>query len=362
MMIPTAKRFFKPTKLTLLLCVWLCGNSRAETLKILERHVPDRDFEISNVLQTATDTFMFTTESGLYRWSKISGVNQQILHRYSADEDVPFSVCHTERLNRLITPFGLWEVRSHEGNRILFYEEFCGRLYAYTRDDGESCYLKKLEKRQEDDYYDDIQIQQGVVLYVLWDSKDEKSIALEWLNSGKYRRLFRCPPKLAQWRDSIGLSHTPFCKPAFNPLDSTLWLAIEGYNYIYVVDVSGELRDSVAITLPDYRMAPKKRSRMKSDAVVDEWNAQWTYITGFSYVPPGYFLMQYVVRGESCKGAKVPCLKTALWDTKGKLIPLDVDPRWAINGVRDDGKIIFIAPEPDSLPYRNTILIGRIEP
>jgi hypothetical protein len=139
-------------------------------------------------------------------------------------------------------------------------------------------------------------------------------------------------------------------------------LAIQGYNFIYVTDMDGNLLDSVPITLPDFRMPPPLKSRMKSGAVVDEWGSQWTSTTRFSYVSPGYFLMQYITGQVDCGAKERSRFTTVVWDAKRQLVPLSIDPLWRVAGVQDDGRVIFVAPEADSSGCKETLIVGRIEP
>lgn len=355
---------FRFCSLGLLLSVGLANAGSAESLRILERISPGRQDYIGSAILVGNDSLLFTTDSGLFLFDKQTNACRKVMDRYPPEEQVPFSVCDSDRLTRLISPEGLWQYVAEEGSEIIVFEGFCSRLYRLCQASDGTSFLTKCDKRKGDDMFDEANVQNGVVLSGLWLRTDKETVVIQRLADGDYRRVFRYPPGLARWRDSIGVgnSYFHFCDPALNPHDSTLWLAIQGYNFIFVTDMDGNLLDSIPITLQDFRMPPPLKSRMKSDAVVDEWSSHWTYTTCFSYVSPGYFVMQYDTGDEECGERTLSRFTTALWNANGQPVPLTVDPLWHVAGVLDDGRIIFVASELDISGCKVTIIVTRIEP
>jgi hypothetical protein len=355
---------FQLCGLLLLLAIGLANACSAEALRVLERHNLDRQYDIGYALCVGNDSLLFTTYSGLYVCDKSTYACKKLMDCYPPEEQVPFSVCDIDRLDRLVLPSGLWQYAAAEGSEILVFDGFCNRLYCLRESTDGTSFLTKCDKRKGDDMFDEAELQNGVVLSGLWLRPGKETVVIQRLADGDYRRVFRYPQGLARWRDSIGigLGYVPFCDPALNPHDSTLWLAIQGYNFIYVTDMDGNLLDSVPITLPDFRMPPPLKSRMKSGAVVDEWGSQWTSTTRFSYVSPGYFLMQYITGQVDCGAKERSRFTTVVWDAKRQLVPLSIDPLWRVAGVQDDGRVIFVAPEADSSGCKETLIVGRIEP
>ncbi len=336
----------------------------AEVLRTLERLDLRRQFDIGRVLCVGDDTLLLLSDSGLYLFDKSTNSCQKLVDRFPLEEQVPFSYCDNERLTRLVTPMGMWQHAAEEGNEILIYEGFCNSLCRLVASEDGRSFLTRDFKKKDDDLFTGVCVQNGALLSGLWLEPGKETVSIQRLTGGDYRRVYRYPQGLARWRDSIGVGngYMRFCDPALNPHDSTVWLAIQGYNFIHVIDLNGNLLDSVAIPFPDFRKPPRLRSRIKSDAVVNEWDSQWTYTTSFSYVSPGYFIMQYETGKEICAGKEIVRFTTAMWDVNKRLVPLSVDPLWHVAGVQDDGRIIFVAPEADSSGCKETIIVTRIEP
>lgn len=347
----------------LLLCTaWFGGLCHGESLSVLERHRLDKYYEVISGLRTGGDTLLFTSRAGLYLRMDTTLPWQKLADSYPPGEQVPFSVCRGHRLSRLIMPSGLWLLSEKGAPQILIYENFCGSLCSLAATSDSAVCLVQLQKAEGGDRFETMNMQNGVILSGLWVRPGKETVAIKRLVNGDYHRVFPYPPALAKWRDSIGLSHTPFCIPAISPHDSTLWIAIEGYNFLYVTNIEGKLLDSVPISLPDFRMPPRLKSRMKSAAVYDDWSSQWTYTTSFSYAPPGYFIMQYKIGNETCSTQTLNKYATIVWNIYKQVIPLTIDPLWRVAGVQDDGRIIFVAAEADSSGCKETIIVTRIEP
>lgn len=343
-------------------CFLVAQPCLSETLRVTEQHALDNYYGVTQALRPGRDSVLFLSTDGLYLQGSSEQGWKRLIDCTSEFEQVPFSVCQNDRLTRLIYPEGMWRHAATGGYEILIYEGFCNRLYRLRESNDSTFFLTKCDQRKGDDQFGVTSVQDGTILSTLWGNDTKEKIVIQRIDGGHYRRRFRCSENLVRWRDSVDLDHSSLGIPAINPVDSALWLAIDGYPYVYVIDLDGELRDSVPITNPDYKQPQPIRSRMKSDAVVDEWFAQWTPIWFFSYVPPGYFIMQYKIGTDTCAGRQQNKFATIVWNTNKRIIPLSVDPHWHIAGVQDDGRIIFVAPEADSSGCKETIIVTRIEP
>lgn len=348
--------------LMLAVCFSVVQPCQGETLRMIEQHMLDKYYGVTRALRAGEDTVLFLSTDGLY----VQGSSEQEWHKLldcvSEDEQVPFSICDSELLNRLIHPSGLWQCTFGDRNEILIYEGFCNRLYRLCQASDGISFLTKCDKRKGDDLFGETNVQGGTILSVLWGNDTKEKIVIQRINGGDYRRLFRCSENLVHWRDSVDLNHSALGIPAINSKDSTLWLAIDGYPYVYLIDMAGELRDSVPITNADFRRPPRPISRIGSDAVVREWFSHWTPIIFFSYVSPGYFILQYKIGADTCTAEKRNKFTTIIWNSNKQVIPLTINPLWHLAGVQDDGRIIFVAPEADSSGCKETIIVTRIEP
>jgi hypothetical protein len=176
-----------------------------------------------------------------------------------------------------------------------------------------------------------------------------------------FKRIFMVPLSREAKLDSVGI-YFPHCSPVLNPVDSTIWVEIYGFDYIYVLDFDGTLIDSVKIAADGWIAPGKPASRIQSQAVADEWLKRWTPQTTFNYVPPGYFIMQYRTGYMHVPGDSISLCGTAVWNADDRQpVALQVDPHWRVAGVQPDGRIIFGHYERDADAYRVVLDITRIE-
>jgi hypothetical protein len=346
----------------LLLFILIAASSHAGSLRVVEQYKLDKYYGVSYSLRAGGDTVLFISKDGLYVRGSGDQEWQKLMECAQSDEQVPSSVCDSDRLTRFKYPEGLWQYKSDKGNEVLIFEGDCNRMYRLGQADIGTPFLTKCDKRTGYDYLGNANVQSGSILNVLLGNDTKKRIVIQRIGGDGYRRLFQMSEKLAEWRGSVILDHSWLGYPAINPHDSTLWLAVDGYPYVYLIDMEGTLRDSVPITNSDYRTAPLPLSRIESDAVSNEWYARWTPILFFAYVDPGFFILQYRVGWENCKEEELTTRATIVWDTNEQVVPMAIDPLWHLAGVQDDGRIIFVAPTPDSSGCTETILVTRIEP
>ncbi|MBN1212684.1 MAG: hypothetical protein JXA92_08915 [candidate division Zixibacteria bacterium] len=134
------------------------------------------------------------------------------------------------------------------------------------------------------------------------------------------------PPKLARKLDSVYIN-IPIIIPAFNPFDSTFWLAFWGYDFAYIINKKGKLIDSLPFSSPDYIAPQPPVSRMKSQAVNMDWLSKWTPLRVFKYVPPGYFVLQFKKSRDIVEVDTLPLYGTLMWTADRKPVKLELDHR-----------------------------------
>lgn len=329
-------------------------------------HVPDSTTHFAggglSAILLGGDSAVFTNGTGLFvRWDSSHGWHR-LIGCVSMDEQVPFIACDSKRLERLLRPGGLFRLAG-DGDAIAVYEGFCGRLYTLRfGNDGEG-YLEKRSPKKGDDHYDVVVVQDDLMLCELRLTVYNKVLVVQRTDGSDYRRIWSYPPSLLRRLDSVGISgENPSCYPAFNSHDSTLWLAIGGYDYIYITDMDGQILDSVHISAASYRLPPPPKSRIKSSAVTREWLSQWTRVTSFAYVAPGYFLLQYYTGREVHGETGVALYSTLAWNADREPVELAVDKHWQIAGVQPDGRLIFGHYDFEDSTYKVVLNVVRIEP
>lgn len=355
--------------IAVVICAFIIPSGHCESLTILNEY----SHEVGRInsshgtklsaLLLGGDSVMFISEPGLYARFDKSQDWRQLIACVPWMEDVPFSICRKKELNQLIMPDGLWRISGKHGDEVLTMEGFCGQLYSLQFRDENRYYMKKWRRKKGKGRFGHVTIQNDLILCGLNRFSSDRAVTLQYADKSGYSRVFEYPETLTQRFDSVGWSSgNAFCFPAFNPKDSTLWLAVIAYDYIYITDMKGQLLDSLHISAPDYHLPPPLKSRIKSNAVMTEWLSQWTPVSSFVYVSPGYFLMQYFLGREDHGETKVSLYSTIAWDIDGEPIALDVDKQWRLAGVQPDGRIIFGHYDFEDSAYKVVLNVARIVP
>lgn len=352
----------------LLVSALVAQDSYGETLTVIEELSYTTDSVGWSIpfgaLLLGGDSVMFVSQSGLFARFDSSQSWRKIIDCVPYMEPVPFSVCNRKELERLIIPEGLWRVSGKDVDEILVLERYCGRSYLLQfRDDGRSYMKPWRKKRVGHDHYQHVNVQGDLMLCALGRFASDKAVALQHTDKSDYRRVFDYPEALTHHLDSVGWTEgNPFCIPALNPKDSTLWLAVWAHDYLYITDMKGRTLDSLHISAPDYRVPPPIKSRIRSNAVSQEWMSHWTPLRSFAYVPPRYFLLQYCVGFEEHSKGIRALYSTVVWDADRRPVPLEVNRYWRLTGVHDDGRLIFGHREAQGDTYRTVLTIARIGP
>jgi len=264
-----------------------------------------------------------------------------------------------EQLKRLFWPGPMWILPG--SNRLMVYDCYC-YLLTELEDESDSTAVARIWRHPwEASFLDGLSIQGDIVLSN-GTSNEGSHIDVQKVSDPNYfRRIFMVPLARKMKLDSVGI-YWPNCRPVMNPADSTIWVEIYGFEYIYIIDFKGALIDSVAIKSDGWIPPGPPVSRIKSQAVANQWRNRWTPQVNFNYAPPGYFIMQYRVGWEHIPNDSIPLYGTAVWDASSRQpVELQIDPHWQVAGVQSDGRVIFGHYEYDADSCRVVLDITRIE-
>lgn len=312
-----------------------------------------------SVLLLGEDTTLFGCGAGIFAKYDQKESWTRLLGSSGIENPPPNDNCLEKKKRRDIYEcINIWNVVINGENEILIADDYCGWLYSLHITDNDNSYVISWGKRNVDEYLRMINIQNDKIA-ACWDQCDSNKSIIIMNNDGLAQKtIFIWPKELKHHLDSIGFTCGDYhLFPVINPCDSTIWIAANGYNYIFIVTMDGNLKDSLIISAPDYHMPPKLKSRIKSQAVWREWSSHWTPIYDFVYAPPGYFILVYHISDE------LPAVKQ-VWDTYGQEVNINIDPGWHILGVQPDGRIIFgyYEEECDVKKHKYTFYITRIIP
>lgn len=360
----TLSGLFLATWSTVLL---VCAIGRAEI--ITEQSVRYHDIETAERLlpvyavRLGGDSLVYCTQENVFIQVDAKAAWQRVFDGDIDYESIPTNHCDRKKnIERLFSMEGLWRIKGT--NEIVTYDGYCRRLFSLFLQEGRNGSFSRWDHKIDEDHPPIVNIQGDLVLCGMGRYGRDRGVLLHHVGESRYEEVFECSASLAHRLDSVGIgSGDRFCFPAFGPADSSLWIAIYGYDYIYVTDIRGRVRDSVHISASDYKVPPQIKSRIRSMAVSIEWMSQWTMIKSFHYVSPGYFLLQYSTGfGYHEKSVKSYRYSTQLWDAGGNFVSLNVDPHWQIAGVQPDGEVIFASYHLDGENCRLELHIARIVP
>ncbi len=264
-----------------------------------------------------------------------------------------------QKRNALFGPWSLWQIAGiHE---IVVFDAHIGSLYSIDLQNRNNVTAKLWKSPDEKFSIFTVAVYNGLILYGLSSGYHDTILAVSGPDISDFHMVFECPGTLKRKLDSVWAD--PNCRPAFNPVESSIWLAFMFYDYIYIVDMNGNLLDSVQITDPDFRLPQPPRSRMHSNAVFQDWFSKCTPVSAFRYVPPGYFLLQFRIGWRRLEADSIQLFSTLVWTADRQPVELEVDKDWRIVGVQPDGRVIFAHYLMKDNKAKEIILhVTRIEP
>jgi len=286
------------------------------------------------------DSVVVASNMGIFLQPNADAAWEEVIYCYGWNEPPPERECLAKKpLTSLLMPDGIWVLPNDR--ETLVYDCGCPALYVFQIDTPEGSSVSLWSSMTED--VQDVNVQGQTVIGSVPRYTGKYGLLIWDAGAQEPRKAFRYPEGLARRLDSVGVgSGDKFCFPAFDPEGRCLWIAIYGYGYMYIADMDGHIRDSVAVRASDYKIAPEIKSRIKSDAVAREWLSQWTQIRRLRYVAPGYFLLQYDVGPVMIGATRIRSCGTAVWRTSGEEVSLSVPEHWQLAGVEADGEMIFV--------------------
>jgi hypothetical protein len=305
------------------------------------------------------DTTFFSSIVGIS--AKIAGKTgyRKIIGREDWSDDWWRDFKTAKKENALFCPGPIWRMSGSDD--LVVYDHRIFLPYTIDLQNKDTAIAKIWKAADEKSIVNSMSIYGDLICYGTISDFNDFILAISYVDMSDYRRVFKCPPSLRHRFDSVWAD--PDCIPAFNPLDSTIWLAFEYYDYIYIVDIRGDLLDSVHISLPDFRLPQPPRSRMHSDAVFQDWYSKCTPVESFRYVPPGYFLLQYRTGWEKLEADSIQLRSTLAWTADRTPVDLTVEKDWHLVGVQPDGRVIFAHYVVEDNKIKEIVLhIARIEP
>ncbi|MFQ5499281.1 MAG: hypothetical protein ACE5FH_06385 [Candidatus Zixiibacteriota bacterium] len=267
----------------------------------------------------------------------------------------------TRKHGSIYYPTHLWRISQHDDIDV-----YDSRMHILCSVDpwpgGARPILREdFEKATKNMFFSEISRYFGGYLVGILTSKNEMVVA-SVDDRMDYKAVFKCPMTLTRKLDSVAWGIHDL-RPAFSESDSTIWISFHAYNYIYIVDMSGSLLDSVHVSAPDFLPPGRMLSRIKSRAVVREWKSRYTPVQSFSYVQPGYFFLQYRTGWERLENDSIPLNGTLAWSAGRQPAMIDIDKRWQVAGTGPHGNVIFAEYLVSDGQLEGIVLhIGRIKP
>lgn len=326
------------------------------------------DYDEFNAVIIDPETLLLSSANGIWangdengNWIKLMGRNPD---EYFIEKDIS-----TNRLLRFKYPPS--DMVLANGEIIIVDELF---LYSFKFTDAkDTCYVvewnngirKFYEDKRDGENIANICLYNNLLLLGLYLPNDgDKFVVIQKTDrdpSEYFKRIFRCPDSLRQTLEHAGVKY-PHSIPAYNPHVNNIWLSVWGYEYVYIIDTTGQLQDSLKIPDNSYIRPQMQLSKIHSQAVWRDWLLRWTPQRNFNYVSPGYFILQYRTGFELLSNDTIPLFSTIIWDYNTHQIDIDIDKHWQVAGVHPDGRIIFAHYIRENRLKAIEVLIARLLP
>lgn len=266
---------------------------------------------------------------------------------------------NNKQLQYLYSPADIF--KEPDSNVIIVFESLGGCLVKLQRNDANTFFAQKWDRGFNNINYNHVCLQNDMFVGTQPYSEEKLLVYGRIGQKDSFKRIFKYPPLLDRKLDSVSINY-PISYPAFNPADSTFWLAFRGYDYIYIINKKGKLLDSLPFSSSDY-IAPKPPiSKLHSQAVYRDWLSKWTPVKVFKYVPPGYFILQFLTGWEIIGVDTIPLHGTQMWTSERKPAELDIDKHWQLAGVQSDGRVIFAHYQVEEGCRKIALHVARIVP
>jgi hypothetical protein len=245
-------------------------------------------------------------------------------------------------------------------NETVVFDNYMSAVYRVNFLDLDDVKVKFWKSPDEKSSVYTVSAYNNLVFYAISSGYHDTILAVSGPDMSDFHMVFECPLTLKGKLDSVWAD--PCCYPAWNPINSTIWLAFMYYDFIYIVNMNGQLLDTIQISATDFRLPQPPRSRMHSNAVFQDWISKCTPVESFWYAPPGYFLLQFRSGWRKIEADSIQLRSTLAWTVDRQPVELAVDEDWELVGVQPDGRVIFAHYVIEDNEFKEIVLhIARIE-
>ncbi len=262
--------------------------------------------------------------------------------------------------DKLFSPLNLGFLS--ESQDLLVFDGHCNQLLTLELNASAPMPAHTWRYMRGEDSMDRVSFQDGYLFTGIYSEQRDMMLSVERLGDAEsYRRILPISAELQVRLDSVGLGYTD-CMAAMDPASGNIWVAICDYDYILISNPDGVVLDSVCISSSGYVSPQPPKSRVRSQAVWEQWMRSKTYKTAFKYIAPGYFILQYDVSNFTPLSEGTMSVGTSVWNTDRQSVGLKIDPHWQLAGAHEDGRIVFGRHIIEGNKRRIELNIVRIEP
>lgn len=323
------------------------------------------DYDRISALLIGNDTIISTSSAGIWvkypaiqRWQKLMDCDSDVQWN---DEDFKKNRWDSKIL---APPNGMW--KNSISDKILIHIPSSINLRSlYLEKDN--CYID-VDKKELDKFrgsYANFNFSNEHIVCGLYSyDKNQNLVEIHNIKNGKIidsYKIFKMPSGLRENLNSVWLSN-PSSFSLLNPNNNTIWVSVWGYQFLYIIDMKGELLDSVHIYQSDYLTPQPPISKLRTQAVWRDWLSKWTPVRNFNFVSPGFFILQYRTGFEVVENDTIPLYSTVIWDENKQPIDLEIDKHWQVAGVQPDGIIIFAHYKIEADKRQILLTIAKIIP
>jgi hypothetical protein len=221
------------------------------------------------------------------------------------------------------------------------FDSWCGQLLELDLRGSQLSHRRLVTGSERDGFLSSVTVNGStIVAGVRANDPDMLLAVMDIHKPGTYRYAFGYGRELKPYMDSVGL-YRAVCLPATYPADSTIWVAVQGYPWLFVINWSGDICDSLPVDGPGFTLPEPPPSRIKSAAVVERWAAGWTPIHAFRCTGQGVFILQYTLVKDEDRVPVRAEFGSVAWSAEGERLQIDIPRSWQLAGTQADRVCIF---------------------
>ncbi len=326
------------------------GSLHAETLELLKTVTISKQnasFLDSTELPIAVygcsdkdDTIIVSTDAGLlYKTHNTSNWSELI--DYKSEKNPNYGVLYSQIRSGNSEYYPGYLVKRHGQNGIEIVQWLSLTPYDYELNSGRAIMTKGYKIEDNYTHLDAIGLSDNLVAFGINSEEHDHVISLANSDYSKYSRIFELPSDTKVIFDSIGTP--PECRPAIDPSNKCIWFVYSYFNKIYKINLDGDLLDSIEIDAQDFCTPQPPLSRLKTNAVFQDWLSKTTPIMKFAYIHPGYLIIQYPQYkwAPGQKTVAVTGFSTRFWHTDKTPVDIPIDKNWILIQAQPNGTMFF---------------------